>query len=65
MVEEISTGGCHCGAVRYEISGDPLWKSMCFCHICTRTVGAPIVAWVGFPINIWGRSKLPAPLARR
>lgn len=49
MVDETSAGGCHCGAVRYEVSGEPVWKSMCFCHSCTRTIGAPVVAWVGFP----------------
>jgi len=49
MVDETASGGCHCGEVRYEVTGKPVWKAMCFCHSCTRTVGAPVVAWVGFP----------------
>lgn len=48
MTEGVSTGGCHCGTIRYEVRGESVWKSMCFCHSCTRTAGAPVVAWAGF-----------------
>ncbi len=49
MGQTVSAGGCHCGAVRYEVEGDPLWRTLCFCRSCTHTVGAPLVAWAGFP----------------
>jgi hypothetical protein len=30
------TGGCHCGRVRYEVTGDLGPVSECNCSICTR-----------------------------
>jgi len=41
------TGGCHCGAVRYEIGGALVHHSFCHCSDCRRCAGAPSVAWVG------------------
>jgi hypothetical protein len=35
------TGGCHCGAVRFEAEIDASTGSMCNCTICAKT------AWVG------------------
>jgi hypothetical protein len=31
------TGGCHCGAVRYEVLINPAIGSRCNCSICTKT----------------------------
>lgn len=42
------TGGCHCGAVRYEISGEALTHALCHCSDCRRHAGAPMVAWAMF-----------------
>jgi hypothetical protein len=42
------TGGCHCGAVRYSISGEALQCALCACTDCRRSAGAPIVAWALF-----------------
>lgn len=41
-------GGCLCGAVRYRIEGDPLSAGYCYCRMCQRAAGAPVVAWVAF-----------------
>lgn len=38
-------GGCHCGAVRYEVAGDAFATSLCHCGDCRRHSGAPMVAW--------------------
>ena len=27
-------GGCYCGAVRYEIDGDPIFQAQCHCREC-------------------------------
>lgn len=39
------TGGCFCGAVRFELSGDPLRVTHCHCIHCRRIHGAPFVTW--------------------
>ena len=39
------SGGCHCGAVRYEIEGDALTHALCHCTDCRRHAGAPMVSW--------------------
>lgn len=44
------TGGCLCGAIRYTLSGKPTFPHFCTCHQCQRWSGAPVVAWVDFPI---------------
>ena len=33
------TGGCACGAIRYEISAEPLVMSDCQCRDCQRKSG--------------------------
>jgi hypothetical protein len=39
------TGGCHCGAVRYEVEGEAITHALCHCTDCRRHSGAPMVGW--------------------
>jgi hypothetical protein len=39
------TGGCYCGAIRFETEGPASCETNCHCSICRRTTGAPYVAW--------------------
>jgi hypothetical protein len=41
-------GGCHCGAVRFEVQGEPLRAGLCHCSDCRRHAGAPVTAWAVF-----------------
>jgi hypothetical protein len=41
----MAQGGCHCGAVRFEVSGAPSRVGLCHCTDCRRCAGAPMVAW--------------------
>lgn len=45
------TGGCACGAVRYTVTGLPSPVTLCHCESCRRHAGAPVVAWVTFPLR--------------
>ena len=38
-------GGCHCGAVRYEMPSEAIHQALCHCKDCRRHSGAPMVAW--------------------
>jgi hypothetical protein len=44
-------GGCHCGAVRYEINGEALTHALCHCSDCRRHAGAPMVGWTMYPAS--------------
>ena len=41
------TGGCLCGAVRYEADGEPDWTALCYCRDCQRTSGSGYVPVMG------------------
>ena len=43
------TGGCHCGAIRYEVEGEPLTHALCHCSDCRRHSGSPMVSWTMYP----------------
>ena len=43
------SGGCHCGAVRYTVEGEPAHAALCHCRDCTRCAGAQMVGWALFP----------------
>jgi hypothetical protein len=42
-------GHCHCGAISYAISGEPVYHAICHCSDCRRATGAPAVSWALFP----------------
>ena len=42
------TGGCRCGAIRFEAAGEPVHISYCHCGDCRRASGAPLTAFIGF-----------------
>lgn len=45
----MATGGCHCGAIRYETTGEPAHSALCHCADCRKSAGAPMVGWALFP----------------
>jgi hypothetical protein len=49
------TGGCLCGALRYEAVGEPDFAGYCFCGDCRKASGSGFVPFMGFPA---GRLKI-------
>lgn len=45
----IRTGGCLCGAVRYESAGEPSFSLKCHCRDCQRSSGTAFVAAMRVP----------------
>jgi len=43
------TGRCHCGAIHYQLIGEPENVAMCHCVDCQRNSGAPMIAWAEYP----------------
>jgi hypothetical protein len=46
---ELRTGGCLCGAIRYESGGEPVFSLQCHCRDCQRQSGTAYVAAVRMP----------------
>ncbi|OYX65641.1 MAG: aldehyde-activating protein [Sphingomonadales bacterium 32-64-17] len=42
------TGGCRCGAVRYEAEDESAHHALCHCRDCQMAHGAPVVGWIAF-----------------
>lgn len=64
------TGSCHCAAIRYEVSGEPVYHALCHCRDCRRASGAPAVAWALFPrdaVKVSGepRERVSSPGVQR
>ncbi|MFN3668023.1 MAG: GFA family protein [Brevundimonas sp.] len=45
------SGGCHCGAIRYEMPAEVAHHALCHCTDCRKTSGAPAVAWALAPVD--------------
>jgi hypothetical protein len=45
---QVLEGGCLCGAIRYRVSGSPLYSAICHCRTCRKASAAPSVAWQTF-----------------
>ncbi|MFM9890602.1 MAG: GFA family protein [Rickettsiales bacterium] len=48
-MDRMLKGGCHCGALRYEVKGEAAVHYLCHCNDCRRHAGAPMVGWATFP----------------
>jgi protein-tyrosine-phosphatase len=55
--EAVATGGCLCGAVRFQAIGAPLWSAHCHCESCRRHTSAAVATYVGFPTSRVSFSK--------
>jgi hypothetical protein len=42
------TGGCLCGALRYEAEGEPMYAGHCYCSDCRKASGSGFIPFMGF-----------------
>ena len=42
------TGGCLCGALRYEATAEPVYAGLCYCQDCRRASGSGFIPFMGF-----------------
>jgi hypothetical protein len=55
------TGGCLCGALRYEAKGEPLSAGHCYCEDCRKASGSGFVPFMGFSsgaVRFIGESRI-------
>ncbi len=45
------TGGCQCGAVRYDCSAEPLFAGNCHCRDCQKATGGAYAPAFAVPVN--------------
>ena len=42
--DNVRAGGCLCGAVRYEVTGEPYVSGLCHCKTCRKLTGSSFSA---------------------
>jgi hypothetical protein len=50
-------GRCYCGALRYRIDGDPMFKGQCHCRECQYISGGHPNVVMGIPDSAFSYSK--------
>lgn len=59
-MSEPYTGGCACGAIRYEVSAEPAVMVDCQCRQCQRDSGTghgSHLTFVGVPVSVTGQAS--------
>ena len=51
------TGGCACGAIRYEVSAEPIVMFNCHCRDCQKTTGGPYTPVMYVPASAFTITK--------
>jgi hypothetical protein len=45
------TGGCLCGALRFEATAEPIYAGLCYCGDCRKASGSGFIPFMGFAAN--------------
>ena len=51
------SGRCQCGAIEFQLEGEPGLVSLCHCTDCRRSSGAPVMGWAEFAEDKFSVSK--------
>ena len=54
------TGGCLCGDVQYEVTGEPSVVTICHCRMCQRQTGSPFAFVAKFHADavVWNKEPV-------
>ncbi|QAY83300.1 GFA family protein [Pseudomonas arsenicoxydans] len=50
-MDDIHSGGCHCGHLRYQFNGPLHDIAHCHCSICRRVSGGIVTTWITVPTS--------------
>ena len=50
-------GGCLCGAVRYQVKGNPSASGICHCRSCRKAASAPTLPFLVFPADAFAITR--------
>jgi hypothetical protein len=59
-MSQVYAGGCACRAIRYVISGEPLFQNHCHCLDCQQTSGTGHGSYLTFPragVHVEGKAS--------
>lgn len=51
VADVVRMGGCLCGAVRYEVRGEPYVSGLCHCKICRKLTGSSFSATANWHLD--------------
>ena len=57
---DVTTGGCLCGALRYEARGEPRYAGYCYCNDCRKASGSGFIGFMGYggdQITVTGETR--------
>ena len=67
-MNDITAGGCFCGHVRYEITGEAVMQLMCYCKDCLKITGTS--GYAGYMVSesdfqvVSGEPKVHAKISK-
>lgn len=56
MADKVRTGGCLCGAVRYQARGEPFKTGVCHCRDCKKVTGSSFLAYADWRPDMFSYS---------
>lgn len=59
------TGGCYCGALRYEVEAEPIFKGLCHCRECQYISGGQANTAIAMPMEKFNFTKGEPKVYRR
>lgn len=49
-MSSILKGSCHCGAIHFEMKGNPIWVGRCHCLDCRKISGSAFMAYAEYMV---------------